>query len=151
MEKVKALTTEDIEVYIPTINPVLLPLMQNAVSAGATGFPSPAEDYLQDSLDLNEYLGVTQNTTFFVKVVNDSMKGLDIRDGDILVIDTNAPRRNKSIVVCCLNGELIVKRLEKKENKIFLVSANDKYPPIQISSFDDLVVFGVSKAQCRIL
>ena len=90
---------------------IIRPLFMCGVSAG---FPSPADDYIERLLDLNELLIKNPPATFFVKVAGDSMTGAGINDGDILIVDRSIEATNRKIVIAAVNGELTVKRLVKK-------------------------------------
>ncbi len=116
------------------------PLYSSSVQAG---FPSAADDYLDGKIDLNEHLIKHPAATFFVKVKGDSMIGAGIYSGDMLIVDRSQAPRNNSIVVAILNGEFTVKRLRKKEGKIFLIAENPNYKPIEIASNMDFEVWGV--------
>ena len=107
------------------------------------GFPSAADDYLDRKIDLNEHLIQHPAATFFVKVKGDSMRGVGIYSGDMLIVDRSKEAQNNSIVVAILNGEFTVKRLQKKDGKISLVAENPNYKPIEIVSSMDFEVWGV--------
>lgn len=119
---------------------VKLPLFLESVSAG---FPSPADDYLQTSLDLNELLVKNQNSTFFVRVAGDSMKEAGIFSGDILVVDRSLEAKDGNVIIAVINGELTVKRLSKIKNKVYLLPENNNYEPIEITESMQLNVWGV--------
>lgn len=118
----------------------LIPLYESFVSAG---FPSPAEDYVEKKLDLNDLLITHPAATFFVRVKGESMKDANITTGDILVVDRSLNASNGSIVIAILNGEFTVKRLQIEKNTFFLVPANTSYAPIKIRKEDDFEVWGV--------
>jgi DNA polymerase V len=107
------------------------------------GFPSPAEDYIEQSLDLNEYLIKHPAATFFVRVSGDSMIGAGIHDGDMLIVDKALEAINGKVVVAVVDGEFTVKRLMRAERKIFLVPENPCYPDIDISGKEDSEIWGV--------
>ncbi len=107
------------------------------------GFPSPADDYLDKKLDLNEFLIKHPAATFFVKVKGESMIKAGIHSGDILVVDRSLEPRDKKIVIAVLNGEFTVKRVRKMKDKLYLVSENDDYPPIEIKDGADFEVWGI--------
>lgn len=111
-----------------------------AVSAG---FPSPADDYLEEHLDVGSYLVQNPTATFFVRVQGDSMIGASIHSGDILVVDRSLPAVHNSIVIAVLNGEFTVKRLYKQGNTLRLIPANTDYPPLTIGEGDQFQVWGV--------
>ena len=117
-----------------------LPLVTTKVPAG---FPSPAEEYLGDSLDLNDYLIQNPSTTFFARVEGDSMVGKGIMPGDVLVIDRSLEPRHGDVVVAILNGELTVKTLHSKD-RIQLVAENPDYPNIKVTGEMDFQVWGVA-------
>lgn len=117
-----------------------LPLYLSPISAG---FPSPAEDYVDKRLDLNEHLIRNPAATFFVRVEGDSMRDANIASGDILVVDRAVEARNDSIVVAALDGELMVKRLRKKDWRLFLVPDNPAYQPMEIQPEASFQVWGV--------
>ena len=116
------------------------PLFLSGVSAG---FPSPADDYLDRKLDLNEHLIKNPAATFFVRVAGDSMTGAGINDDDILIVDRSLEPANNNIVIAVVNGELAVKRLLKKNTCCQLVAENPHYPPLEINEDTPLEIWGV--------
>lgn len=118
-----------------------LPHYITLIRAGATGFPSPAEDYQQETLDLNEFLVEHPAATFYCQVSGDSMKDLGILNGDILIIDRSIKHRHGQVVLAALNGELTCKVLDLKGRR--LLSANAAHAPIPIGDEVDLVIEGV--------
>ena len=119
---------------------VALPIYLESIKAG---FPSPADDFIDKKLDLNEYLVKHPVATFFVRVVGDSMVGCGIYSGDILVVDRSLEAVNDNIVIAVLNGELTVKRLKTSKGKVVLMPENDNYKPIVITEDDTFSVWGV--------
>jgi len=117
-----------------------LPLYQSLVTAG---FPSPAEDEIDDTLDLNELLIKHPAATFFLKVSGSSMINAGIHDGDILIVDRSIEPAHGKIVIAALNGELTVKRLHLEKNRVQLVAENSAYPPIEVREGMDLHIWGV--------
>lgn len=117
-----------------------MPLFSSCVCAG---FPSPADDYVEKRLDLNELLIKNSAATFFVKVTGESMIGAGINDGDILIVDKSKKADNNNIVIAVLNGELTVKRVQKNKNKLFLIPANDAFKKIEVTEDTDFIVWGV--------
>ncbi|MBX7065760.1 MAG: translesion error-prone DNA polymerase V autoproteolytic subunit [Parachlamydiales bacterium] len=107
------------------------------------GFPSPAEDYLEQNLDLNEYLIQHPAATFFVRVDGDSMKGAGIHRGDILIVDRALEAANGKIVIAVVNGEFTVKRIRLAQDKIILEPENPQYMPLEIDKDADFRVWGV--------
>jgi len=117
-----------------------LPFYACAVSAG---FPSPADDFLERSLDLNEHLIKNPSATFFVRVVGDSMLGAGIHPDDILVVDRSLTPVHGKIIIAAVDGQLTVKRLHKKNKKVCLLPENDEYSAIELSPDNDVVIWGV--------
>jgi len=117
-----------------------LPLFLTGVQAG---FPSPADDYIEKRLDLNELVIQHPTATFFVRVVGDSMNGANMHSGDILVVDRSIEPSNGRVIVAVINGEFTVKRMTVKEQKIILIPENPAYPSIPITPECDFQVWGV--------
>ncbi len=130
-----------LEIYkINSDRTIKLPMFTSGVSAG---FPSPAEDFVERELDLNEFMITHPAATFFVKVKGDSMQGAQISDGDILVVDRSRQPANNSIVIAFVDGEFLVKRILKKGKSLFLIPENPKFKPIQITNEMDFTIWGV--------
>lgn len=121
-------------------NPLPLPSFDESVAAG---FPSPAGDYVEKQLDLNDLIVKHPAATFFVRVEGESMKGAGISSGDILAVDRSLEPANGKIVVAVLNGEFTVKRIQITQNGVFLVPENPAFPPISVSEATDFQVWGV--------
>lgn len=119
---------------------VTRPLYQSRVPAG---FPSPADDYVEASLDLSEHLVKKEEATFFVRVSGNSMIGVGIHDDDILVVDRSVEPQDGSVVVAALDGELTVKRYRVRSGRPYLMPEAEKYDPIPIRDGQELVVWGV--------
>ncbi|MBT5346696.1 translesion error-prone DNA polymerase V autoproteolytic subunit [bacterium] len=119
---------------------IKLPLLTSCVSAG---FPSPADDYIEDNLDLNKFLIKQKDSTFFMKVEGDSMKDLGIFSDNILIIDRSIKVFEHKVVVVVLNGEFTVRTFVKKQGRVFLVPGNKKYKVIEIVEGMDFEVWGV--------
>jgi len=117
-----------------------VPLYSSRVQAG---FPSPADDYIEAKLDLNEHLIRHPAATFLVKATGDSMIGVGIYEGSILIVDRSLEAKDGSIVIAGVNGELTVKTLRKKGKDFFLTPENPKYKPIQITAEMDGTIWGV--------
>ena len=116
------------------------PIFLAPVSAG---FPSPAEDYIEGRLDLNKHLIKHPAATFFVRVAGDSMTGAGIHPGDILVVDRSLEPRDASVVIAVLDGELTVKRISRREGRLYLVPDNCLYQPLEILEGMEFEVWGV--------
>ena len=117
-----------------------IPLASANVQAG---FPSPAEDHMENSLDLNEHLVSNPASTFFVRVRGNSMQDAGIQNGDTLIVDRSVTPGNGQIVIAMLDGDFTVKRLRKKGKRVFLEAANTDFTPIEISENQELTVWGV--------
>ena len=118
-----------------------LPLFLSPVQAG---FPSPADDYIEESLDLNKYLISHPSATFFVRVQGNSMIDAGIHNQDILIVDRALNPTNGKIAIAVINGEFTVKRIRiKKNKKIFLEPQNPSYSLIEISPDDDFQIWGI--------
>jgi len=117
-----------------------LPLYLTPVSAG---FPSPAEDYLDRALDLNELLISNPAATFYVRASGDSMRDAGIQSGDILVVDRAVEARPGKIVIAAVDGELTVKRLRVKEGRLYLAPENPAYPLLEVSPEASFEIWGV--------
>ncbi len=115
-----------------------LPLYASRVRAG---FPSPADDFIDRPLDLNEFLIKKPAATFFAWAEGDSLRDIGISQGDLLIIDRSAPHVHGAIVVAALDGELTCKILDTRRKQ--LLSANDEYPPINVDGREDMVIEGV--------
>ncbi len=116
------------------------PLLLSRVPAG---FPSPAEDYVEGALDLNEHLIAHREATFFMRVQGHSMIGAGIQDGDLLVVDRALEAGHGDIVVAVVDGELTVKRLWQRGARVRLLAENPAYAPIDLKDGQELAVWGV--------
>ena len=136
-----------IQFYHPnTARQTTRPLFSCAVSAG---FPSPADDYLERDLDLNEFFIKHESATFYVRVSGDSMEKAGIYHNDILVVDKSLEPRDRSIVVAVIDGELTVKRLSRRDGVVQLVPENPNYQPIVIKPEQEFLIWGVVTGVCR--
>ena len=106
------------------------------------GFPSPADDYIERSIDLNEWLIRNKLATYIVSVEGDSMAG-EIHSGDRLIVDRSLEAKHNDVVVACLNGEMTVKRLLVQDGRRFLVAENPDYPPLELNGEQELIIWGV--------
>lgn len=116
-----------------------LPFYLCCVSAG---FPSPADDYIESNIDLNEWLIRNRLATFIVRVEGDSMSG-EIHSGDRLIVDRSLEPKHRDVVVACVGGEMTVKRLLIEDGRRLLVADNPAYPPVELNGDEELVVWGV--------
>lgn len=117
---------------------------QDVKTADATGFGAAADDYMERGIDLNEQLIQNKPATFFMRMRGDAMVGASIHDGDTLIVDRSLKAVSGKIVIAMLNGELLVRRLEKTFNKLRLVPETTKLTPIEVdASGDSFSVWGV--------
>ncbi len=120
--------------------------MKNKVKliSASAGFPSPAENYVEEKLNLNSYLIKNKESSFFVRVSGDSMINVGIFDNDILIVDRSLDPKRQSIVVVSIDGELVIKKLMKDQSKnYYLKSENSNYPNIKLNSNRDTIIWGV--------
>jgi len=108
------------------------------------GFPSPAQDYLDQSLDLNEYLVRNKTSTFFFRVSGWSMRGASINDGDILVVDRSITPKHGCIVVASVDGDFTVKKLHRRAGVVELRPENPDFKPICPKDGEELIIWGVA-------
>jgi DNA polymerase V len=113
------------------------------LSKVSAGFPSPADDFVQSQINLNDLLVEKHESTYLVRVTGDSMIDDHICDGDILVVDRSLSNTNNQIVIAIVDGEFIVKRLLYQNNKYFLVPSNKRYHSIEITTEMNCVIWGV--------
>jgi len=113
------------------------------IGAVHAGFPSPAADFLDASIDLNKYVIDKPSSTYFARVEGNSMNGAGITDKDLLVIDKSIKPRNNCIAVCIVDGDFTLKRLKVSDNEVWLMPENAKYQPIKITEENNMRVWGV--------
>jgi DNA polymerase V len=109
----------------------------------SAGFPSPAADYEEGRLDLNQYLIKNPPSTFFVRVTGDSMVGAGIHSGDLLIVDRSLTAKDKHVIIAAVGGQLTVKRIRIRQKKICLEPENKNYAPQEIGPDEDFQVWGV--------
>lgn len=117
-----------------------IPLYSSSVAAG---IPSPAEDHVEDTLDLNDYMVRRPDSTFMLRVEGESMKNVGILPNDILIVDRSLKAEHNKIVIAAVDGELTVKRLFHRGGLVKLLAENPVYPDIELASESDLVIWGV--------
>ena len=121
-------------------------LVKNKVKliSASAGFPSPAENYVEEKLNLNSYLIKNKESSFFVRVSGDSMINVGIFDNYILIVDRSLDPKRQSIVIVSIDGELVIKKLMKDQSKnYYLKSENSNYPNIKLNSNRDTIIWGV--------
>jgi DNA polymerase V len=117
-----------------------LRLLSHRISAG---FPSPATDYVEEGLDLNDYLVRNKPATFLFTVRGDSMIGASIEEGDKVIVDRALAPKHDDIVVAVVDGDYTLKRLYKHMGRVELRAENPAYSPIVFSDGSELLVWGV--------
>ena len=117
-----------------------LPLASSSISAG---FPSPAEDHMEDRLNLNQYLVKNPIATFFFRVAGESMIDAGLHDGDLLIVDRSLIAQSHSIVIAVLNGDMVVKYFIHQKDDVILRPANAKYQDYIVTDKDDFSIWGV--------
>lgn len=122
------------------LKPIHLPLFSHKVAAG---FPSPADDYIEGRLSLDEHLIQHKDSTFFVRAKGNSMVGAGIFDGDLLVVDKSLNPVSGDIVIAVVDGDLTVKRLIKRGETYTLKPENSRYSEIEFKDGQELQVWGV--------
>ena len=127
-------------------NPQRAPLF---ASQPAAGFPAPADDLVEKSLDINDLVVENPASTFFVRVQGDSMEGAGIFSGDVLVVDRSVEAKEGKIVVAAVYGEMVVKRLKLMNNVLQLISENESYKPISLQDNDECFIWGVVVGSVR--
>ena len=133
--------TEILEFYTASTETVVeLPFIEGDVKAG---FPSPAQDFSEISIDLNLELLKNPASTFFCRVSGDSMEDLGIHDGDLLVVDKSIEVQDNKIAICYIDGEFTLKRIKLEKDFCWLMPANKNYKPIKVTAENDFIVWGI--------
>jgi DNA polymerase V len=112
-------------------------------AANATGFGAAADDYSERGIDLNEQLIANKTATYFFRMNGDAMVGAGIFSGDTLIVDRSITNANGKVVIAVLNGEMMVRRLEKTFNKIKLVPGTNNLSTIDVDPYSDFAIWGV--------
>ncbi|MEG1564957.1 MAG: translesion error-prone DNA polymerase V autoproteolytic subunit [Bacteroides sp.] len=132
---------KNLELYSSNTSTTLpLPYAEEGIHAG---FPSPAQDYMEVSIDLNKELVPHPSSTFYGRVKGDSMKEEAIDDGDILVIDKSLELMDDDLAVCFVDGEFTLKRVRIASDIIRLVPSNKEYPEIPVTAENDFIIWGI--------
>lgn len=119
-----------------------MPKKSRIVGSVVAGFPSPAEQYLEPTLDLNDLLIKRPAATFFVRVQGDSMIDEGIREGDLLVVDRSIRPASGDVIIAAVDGEFTVKTFRRDKDGVHLVPANKNYPVIDLKRGQELDYFG---------
>lgn len=113
------------------------------VSTVEAGFPSPADDFIEQRLNLHKYLVHNESATFFVRAHGNSMINAGIHNDDLLIVDRSLPAEHNRIVIAALDGELTVKRLVRRDGRVWLAAANPDYPDFDITHSEYIHIWGV--------
>ena len=119
---------------------IRIPYINEGVSAG---FPSPAADFMETTIDLNKELSENPLATFYIKVNGNSMIDAGINDKDVLVVDRSLEPQNNKIAICCIDGEFTVKRIQVEKDCLYLIPANPNYKPIKVTEENQLIIWGM--------
>lgn len=134
-------TTTILDFYAPNYSTELeLPYVDVGISAG---FPSPADDFIELTIDLNRELIKHKDSTFFAKVKGNSMKNAGIFDGDLLIIDKSLEPQDGKIAICQIDGDFTVKRIKKENDVVWLIAENEDYKPIKVTVENELMIWGI--------
>lgn len=117
-----------------------IPLLSDSISAG---FPSPADDYTEENIDLNEHLISNPFSTFFLRVKGDSMLNAGIKDKDLIIVDKSLRAKPGNIIIAMIDGEFTIKRLSIKNNELYLKAENHNYPDFRFKNHIDVQIWGV--------
>lgn len=135
------------QLYKPIISkPIELPFFSNPIKAG---FPSPAEDHIEQTLDITELLVTNPPATFYLRVSGDSMIDAGIYEKDILIVDRSLTAQHGDIVVAQINDEFTVKRFYVRNSEFILHPENPKYEPIVVKNGDEFAIFGIVTSVVR--
>ena len=141
MRLVKTKETPSLSFYTPlTEGGQKQPIIEGGISAG---FPSPADDFKEIRISLDENLVRNKEATFYARVSGESMTDAGLDHGDLLVIDRSLEPKDGKIAVCFIDGEFTVKRLKITEGVLYLMPENKKYKPIAVTEDNTLLVWGV--------
>ncbi len=134
-------TKKNIAFFIPDWeNTTELPYLAGGIKAG---FPSPAADFDETKISLDNVLVKNHEATFYAKASGTSMIGAGIDDGDIMVIDRSLEPTNNKIAVCYIDGEFTVKRIKTAKNCVYLMPENEAYQPLKVTEDNDLIIWGI--------
>lgn len=135
------MTKTKLTFFLPDLsNPVELPFITAGIKAG---FPSPAADFDESKISLDNVLVKNREATFYAKASGTSMIGAGIDDGDILVIDRSLEPQNNKVAVCCIDGEFTVKRIKITKEGVLLMPENKDFQPIQVTDDNQLIIWGI--------
>jgi DNA polymerase V len=135
------LKSKKIEIFSPNTDSNLeMPFIAAGIKAG---FPSPAADFDEVRISLDQIVVKNKSATFYAKASGNSMIGAGIADGDVLVIDRSLEPADNKIAVCYIDGDFTVKRIKIEKNSICLVAENEAFQPIKITEENELIIWGI--------
>jgi DNA polymerase V len=141
MSALKLHSSNTLEIFSAATESVLeLPVISEGISAG---FPSPALDFIDLTIDMNKHLVKHPATTFYGRVKGQSMRDAGIFDGDLLVIDKSLQPTDNKIAVCYIDGEFTIKRIQIQKDCIWLIPENEAYQPIKVTADNDFIIWGM--------
>lgn len=141
MSALKLHSSNALEIFSAATESVLeLPVISGGISAG---FPSPALDFIDLTIDMNKHLVKHPATTFYGRVKGHSMKDAGIFDGDLLVIDKSLQPTDNKIAVCYIDGEFTIKRIQIQKDCVWLIPENEAYQPIKVTADNDFIIWGM--------
>jgi DNA polymerase V len=141
MSALKLHSSNTLEIFsAATESGLELPVISEGISAG---FPSPALDFIDLTIDMNKHLVKHPATTFYGRVKGQSMKDAGIFDGDLLVIDKSLQPTDNKIAVCYIDGEFTIKRIQIQKDCVWLIPENEAYQPIKVTADNDFIIWGM--------
>ena len=141
------LLTNTLDFFTPSITTrVELPFYDVGIQAG---FPSPADDFIELSIDINKEYIKNRDFTFFAKVKGHSMKNVGIFDGDLLIIDKSIEPQDNKIAICQVDGDFTVKRIKIDNDTVWLIAENEAYNPIKVTADNELMIWGIVVASIK--
>jgi DNA polymerase V len=133
--------TKKLNLFLPDFeNSMELPFISDGIKAG---FPSPAADFDESKISLDNVLVKNREATFYAKASGTSMIGAGIDDGDILVIDRSLEPKNNKIAVCYIDGEFTIKRIVVAKDGVYLTPENPAFQPIKMTDNNELIIWGI--------
>ena len=141
MTALKLHTSNTIDIYSALTETELeLPIITEGINAG---FPSPAMDFIDLTIDLNKHLIKHPSATFYGRVKGHSMKDEGINDGDLLIIDKSIEPTDGKVAICYIDGEFTVKKIKLEKDICWLIPANDNFQPIKVTPDNDFLIWGI--------
>jgi DNA polymerase V len=141
------LLTNTLDFFTPSITTrVELPFYDVGIQAG---FPSPADDFIELSIDINKEYIKNRDATFFARVKGHSMKNVGIFDGDLLIIDKSIEPQDNKIAICQVDGDFTVKRIKIDNDTVWLIAENEAYNPIKVTADNELMIWGIVVASIK--